>query len=449
MTEVEPLKRSIGLVPATAMVVGTILGASIFVQPSVVTASVPSPGGVLLAWLVAGLLTMFGALVAAELVSAFPRSGGVYVFLAEAWGPALGFLWGWAMFWAMHSGILAAISVVFARYVATFVPLGPLGLKLVAIGGIMLLSLINVLGVREGGRVQTWLTAIKVAAVAALVLVLFAGARAGTPQAGSSAVTVPGFALAVGAGVFAFGGWHMVTYAAQETVDPRRTIPRALALGTLLVTVCYVALNAAYLHVLPMRAVIASRSVAADAASAVLGGPGARIVAAVVVISTLGALNGIILAGPRVYYAMAQDGLLFGWFGAVHPVFRTPHRAIALQAVWTAVLVASGSYDSLFSRVVYTEWVFFALMAVALLRLRRRSDYAPTYRAPGVPVLPLVFAAAAFAVAAFRIASAPGENAPSIALVLAGVPVYLLWRRVNARRSAEAPRRGNADQGIP
>src|SRR5690242_1892287 len=160
MTQAEPLKRSIGLVAATAMVVGTIVGASIFVQPSVITANVPSTAGVLLAWLVAGLLTMFGALVAAELVSAFPKSGGVYVFLTEAWGPSLGFLWGWAMFWSMHSGILAAISVVFARYVGTFVPLSAVGLKAVAIAGILALSLVNVLGVKEGGRVQTWLTTI-------------------------------------------------------------------------------------------------------------------------------------------------------------------------------------------------------------------------------------------------------------------------------------------------
>ncbi len=434
MTQTEALKRSIGLVPATAMVVGTIIGASIFVQPSVITANVPSRGGVLLAWLVAGLLTMFGALVAAELVSAFPRSGGVYVFLTEAWGPSLGFLWGWAMFWSMHSGILAAISVVFARYVGTFVALSPVGLKAVAIAGILALSAVNVLGVREGGRVQTWLTAIKVAAVIGLVAILFGGGRAAAPEAAApGAITARGFALAVGAGVFAFGGWHMVTYAAQETVDPRRTIPRALALGTLLVTACYVALNAAYLHVLPIGAVSASHSVAADAASAVLGASGARIVAAVVVVSTLGALNGIILAGPRVYYAMAQDGLLFRWLGAVHPVFRTPHRAIVLQAAWTCALVATGSYDSLFSRVVYTEWIFFALMAVALLRLRRRADYAPTYRAPGVPALPLVFALAAAAIAAFRIASPLSESAPSIALVLAGVPVYLGWRAMKRR----------------
>src|SRR5258708_27628396 len=182
MTDTDPLKRSIGLVPATAMVVGTIIGASIFVQPSVISANVPTRGGVLLAWLVAGLLTLFGARGAAEWMSAFPRSGGVYVYLTEAFSPSLGFLWGWAMCWSMHSGILAAIGVVFARYVGTFVALSPAGLKAVAIAGILALSFVNVLGVRAGGRVQTWLTAIKVAAVVGIVALLFGGGSAAPPD---------------------------------------------------------------------------------------------------------------------------------------------------------------------------------------------------------------------------------------------------------------------------
>jgi basic amino acid/polyamine antiporter, APA family len=288
--------------------------------------------------------------------------------------------------------------------------------------------------VREGSRVQTWLTAIKVAAVILLVAIMFGGGAPAAAAPVAGAVTPAGFALAVGAGLFAFGGWHMVTYAAGETARPEHTIPRALVLGTLLVTACYLALNAAYLHVLPLAALAASSSPATDAARAVIGARGAAIVAGVVVVSTLGALNGIVLAGPRVYYAMAQDGLLFRWIGAVHPRFRTPHRAIVLQAAWASVLVVTGSYDSLFSRVVYTEWMFFALMAVGLLMLRARAGYAPAYRAPGFPALPLLFALAAVAVASFRIARAPLESAPSIALVLLGLPVYAAWMRLRTAR---------------
>jgi APA family basic amino acid/polyamine antiporter len=430
------LARPIGIVPATAMVVGTIIGASIFVQPSVITARVPSVPGILAAWLVAGLLTLFGALVAAELASAFPRSGGVYIFLAESYGPATGFLWGWAMFWSMHSGILAAIAMVFARYVGFFIPLTPAGLKAVAIAGVLALSAVNYVGVRQGSRVQTALTALKVALVIGIVAVAFGlGPRAAAGPSGTAAlpaISAGGFVLAVGAGLFAFGGWHMVTYASEETVAPERTIPRALVIGTLIVTACYVALNAAYLHVLPIPAVIASRGVVADAANAVIGSGGTAVAAGIVVVSTIGALNGIVLAGPRVYYAMAQDGLLFRWVGGVHPTFRTPHRAIALQALWTSVLVATGTYERLFSRVVYTEWIFFAAMALALLALRRRPDYAPRFRVPGFPAAPLVFAVAALAVAAGQIVSAPRNSALGIALVLAGLPVYAVWKRRHA-----------------
>ncbi|HEY2806352.1 MAG TPA: amino acid permease [Gemmatimonadales bacterium] len=432
-----PLTPAIGIVPAVGMVVGIILGASIFVQPSAITAHVPSALGVLSAWLAAGLLTLVGALVAAELASAFPRSGGVYVFLSEAWGPGLGFLWGWAMFWSMHSGILAAIAMVFARYVSFFVPLGTAGLRAVAIAAVLALSAVNYLGVREGSRVQTTLTAFKVLAIVGIVAVTFGlGPRVAVPAAAAMApVSASSFILAVGAGVFAFGGWHMVTYASDETVFPERTIPRALVIGVLIVTACYIGMNAAYLHVLPIPAVIASRGVVADAANAVLGSGGATLAAAIVVVSTLGALNGIILAGPRVYYAMAQDGLIFKWMGGVHPRFRTPNRAIALQALWTSALIATGTYETLVSRVVYTEWIFFALMALALIPLHRRSGYAPRFRVPGSPVTPLLFAAAALAIAIGQIAAAPRESAIGLLLVAVGIPVYI----IRSRRQISSP----------
>jgi len=336
----------------------------------------------------------------------------------------------------MHSGILAAIAMVFARYVGYFIPLSALSLKVVAASGVTALSALNYRGVREGSRAQMVLTSIKVAAVLAIVAMAFiAGSRAGTPGAAAAAAPIgaSNFLLAVGAGLFAFGGWHMVTYASDETIAPERTIPRALVIGVLLVTVCYISLNAAYLHVLPLDAVIRSRGVAADAAEAVMGSGGKTLAATVVVISTLGALNGIVLAGPRVYYAMAQDGLLFRWAGGVHERFRTPHRAIAIQGAWTVVLVLTGTYETLFSRVIYTEWIFFGFMALALLQLRRRATYAPLFKVPGHPVTPLLFALAAFAVAANQIASSPVDSLVGIALVLSGVPVYwLTMRRVRS-----------------
>jgi APA family basic amino acid/polyamine antiporter len=429
------LRRSIGLVQATAMVAGTIIGASIFVQPSVITAEVPSLGAVTAVWIVAGLLTVCGALVTAELASAFPETGGVYVFLREAFSPALGFLWGWAMFWSMHSGIIAAIAVVFATYVGRFVTLSDPAIRALAIVGILVLSAINYLGVRHGSRLQTAFTVGKVAAIAAIVVVGFALAPAAGPPSAPAGLTLAGgpsltaFALALVAGLFAFGGWHMVTYAAGETVDPVRTIPRALVLGTLAVTLCYVALNAAYFHVLPIETVASSRRVAADAAEVVMGPRGGAAVSGLVVFSTFGALSGIVLAGPRVYYSMARDGLLFRWIGDVHPRFLTPHRAILLQAVWASVLIATGTYRALFTRVVYTEWIFFGLMASGLVVLRRRTGYAPRYRVWGYPALPVLFVIASALIVLNQIVSDPGESALGLAIVALGLPVYLYWSR--------------------
>lgn len=428
------LRRSIGLVPATAMVVGTIIGASIFVQPSAVTGAVPSVAAVFAVWAVAGVLTLFGALICAELASALPRTGGVYVFLGRSFSPLVGFLWGWAMFWTMHSGIIAALSMVFARYTGYLLPLSAEEAKIVAVAVILLLSAVNYQGVHHGSALQTAFTMGKVGAV---LFIIAAGVWLGTDlprhfagpeeQAG---LTGRGIVVGVIAGLFAFGGWHMVTYAAGETVDPSRTLPRALLLGTLLVTFCYLALNAVYLYVLPFDVVARSQRVAADAADALVGRGGGAFMASLVMFSTLGALSGIVLAGPRVYFQMAQDGLLFSWLGRIHPVYRTPYLAILLQGFWSSILVLTGTYEVLFTRVIYTEWIFFALMAVGLIRLRKRGDYAPLYRVRGFPWTPLAFAAASLAIVANQVISEPAESATGLLFVALGGPAYFLWRKL-------------------
>jgi APA family basic amino acid/polyamine antiporter len=425
------------------MVIGTIIGASIFVQPSLVSGAVPSVSGMLLVWAVAGVLTLIGALVTAELASAFPGTGGVYVFLRESYSPAVAFLWCWAMFWSMHTGIIAAIAMVCARYIGFFVPLGDTGIRVVAIGVILVLSAVNYAGVRHGSAVQTAFTVIKVAAVILIAIAGFAAARTGAPGiATTEPALVPSFrafVTATVAGLFAFGGWHMVTYAGDETVDARRTIPRALIIGTLAVTASYIAVNGAYLAVLSPAAVASSNRVAADFADRVMGSGGAAAMSALVVLSTLGAMTGIILTGPRVYLAAAQDGLLTRWIGEIHPRFGTPHHAIVLQAVWAAVLVATGTYRALFTRVVYTEWIFFGLMAAGVFILRRRAGYAPAYRAWGYPVLPLVFIVSTAVIVFNQLASDPVESATGLLIVLAGLPVYYLrTARVNSRTVTHA-----------
>jgi basic amino acid/polyamine antiporter, APA family len=428
------LRQAIRLPQAISMVVGTIIGSTIFVQPSSVTSLVPSVGGITLVWLAAGILTMFGALVCAELASIFTKSGGVYVYLKEAFSPAVGFLWGWAMFWVMHSGIIAAIAVIFARYVAFFVPLGDIEIKLVAIASILVLSAVNYLGVKHGSTLQTFITVVKVSAIILMIVLGFIlGSK--IPEhfvIGSdlnTEVTFTNFLLAMSAGLFAYGGWHMVTYNSEETVNPRRTIPRALIMGTIIVTLCYIAITGVYMYVLPLEKVISSTRIAADTANALFGFGGGALMSGLVVLSAFGALSGIILAGPRVYYAMARDGLLFSWAGKIHPKYKTPTKAIIMQAVWSSVLVLTGTYKQLFTRVIYTEWIFFALMAVALFIFRARPDIKRDYHIWGYPVVPAIFIVASSAIVINQIISDPGESFVGLGIVLLGLPVYYFWTR--------------------
>jgi APA family basic amino acid/polyamine antiporter len=427
-TQRNDLHRSLTPLNATAMVAGTIIGASIFVQPSEIARHLETPGAIMAVWIASGVLTLFGAMVCAELASAYPHTGGLYVFLRDTFSPLAGFLWGWAMFWTMHSGIVAAIATVFARYAGHFVPLGDWETRFVAALVIAVLSAINYFGVRAGSRVQTVLTIAKLAAIALIVTVGFGFGIGNPPPAAvvAGASSFSDFLLAMVAGLFAYGGWHMVTYTAGETVMPARTVPVALLVGVAIVTGCYIALNLVYLLVLPLDVVRTSTRVAADAADAVMGRGGSAFLAALVMISSFGALTGIVLTGPRVYYSMAQDGLAFRWLAHVHPVYQTPSRAIVAQGIWSIVLVLTGAYRTLFTRVIYTEWLFFALMASGLFLLRRRADYHPPYRAWGYPAVPALFIAASLVIVINQIYRQPYEAAFGLGLVAIGAPIYYL-----------------------
>ncbi len=412
-----------GLVRTTAMVVGIIIGASIFVQPSEVSRHVSTIPAMFGVWSAAGIMSIAGALVSASLAAAFPKTGGIYVYLRETISPAAGFLWGWAMFWIAHSGIIAAISMVFARYVSVITPLSDLGIRVVAIAVILLLSIINYFGVRAGSTVQTAFTIAKIAAIAAI---LVAVAVLAPPQAQSEAATngpsgVREFLLAISAGLFAFGGWHQVTYAAGETLNPEKTVPRALLIGMTIVTVAYLSLNAAYLHVLPLQTVLNSQHVAADAAGVLVGSRGAMLVAVLVILSAFGGLSGTVLAGPRVYYAVAQDGLAFRAMGEAHARFHTPHIAILAQGIWASALVATGTYRTLFTRVVYTEFLFFAVMTIGLVRLQKRWSFAA-----------ILFLAGCVVVVGNQLAADWKESAIGLLFVAAGLPVYYFLRGKNA-----------------
>ena len=418
------------------MVAGTIIGASIFVQPSEIARHLETPAQIMIVWAACGLLTLAGAMVCAELASAFPQTGGVYVFLRDSFSPLAGFLWGWAMFWSMHSGIIAAIAMVFARYAAFFIPVGDAGVRAIAVLLILALSALNYVGVRPGSRVQTGLTIAKVSAIAVVVLLgLALGQGPVTPTPAQSVASGAGllheFLLAMVAGLFAYGGWHMVTYTAGETRMPATAIPAALVTGVAIVTACYIALNLVYLRVLPLDVVRSSTRIAADAADAVVGRGGSVVLAVLVMVSSAGALTGIILTGPRVYYSMAQDRLAPQWFGRIHVVHRTPAHALGLQATWASVLAATGIYRQLVARVIYTEWLFFAMMAAGLIVLRTRSNYRPEYRTWGYPVVPALFILVSVTIVVNQFASDPREAAVGLGLVLLGVPVYYYVRHAN------------------
>jgi APA family basic amino acid/polyamine antiporter len=292
-----------------------------------------------------------------------------------------------------------------------------------------LLSAVNYVGAKFGGAVQTAFTLVKVLAVATIIVLGFVLSDGqpvpADPVAGD--VTVANFFLAVGAGLFAYGGWHMVTYTAEETVDPTRTIPRALMIGVVTVTLCYIGMNAVYLLVLPLSAVMSSPRVAADAFEVLIGPRAAGAISALVMFSAFGALNGIVMVGPRVYYQMAQDGLWFRWSSHIHPAYQTPDRAIILQALWASILVMTGSYRTLFTRVIYTEWIFFALLALAVVILRQRRDYQPAWRMPLVPLLPIAFAIVSLLIVANQIRADLTNSAIGLAIVATGIPAYYLW----------------------
>jgi APA family basic amino acid/polyamine antiporter len=328
--------------------------------------------------------------------------------------------------------------VVFGRYAVVLLPegaRGDVGIRVLAVGVIVALSVVNYVGVRAGGRLQTSLTIVKVAAIALLVVagLLVSGTSTAVTAEPLDDPGVTPFVLAMVAGLFAFGGWHMVTYTAGETTMPARTIPVALVVGVLVVTACYIALNLVYLRLLPLDAVRSSTRIAADAADVIFGAGGAQLLSVLVILSAAGSLTGIILTGPRMYYAMAHDGLAPRALTRIHPRFRTPSVAIVAQGIWASALAATGAYRELFTRVIYTEWLFFALMAAGLFVLRRRPDYQPPYRTWGYPLVPIVFIVASLFIVIHQFTVDAREAAIGLGFVALGVPVYYYLRHAHRR----------------
>ena len=430
------LRRELGTFDATMVVVGGIIGAGIFINPAIVAQRLPTAGLVLAAWVAGGAIALAGALVFAELAAALPEAGGEYAYLREAYHPLVGFLFGWASLLVIQGGGIAAVAITFANYALRLAGHAGASPTPLAIAAIALLAGINVLGVKPGSRVLNTLVVLKIAALATLIFAGLAFASADVPARGPAGLLPAGGLLAFGGALvpilFSYGGWQSANLVAEETRDPRRTLPRALVAGTVIVILVYVSVNFVYLRALGRDGLAATTAPAADAVRRLLGSGADRFVAAAIAVSTFGFLDLSFLAQTRISFAMARDGLFPAALARVHPRFQTPAASIALQALWSCVLVAIGNYGGLVDSVVFADFTFFGLAGAAIFVLRRRSGGAPPpgrFRTPGYPVVPLLFIAAAAVAVVSALRSSPQRSGLGALIVATGAPVYFLYAR--------------------
>jgi basic amino acid/polyamine antiporter, APA family len=452
------LVRAIGLGSAILFVVGSVIGSGIFLTTGGMAAVIPSASLLLLAWALGGLLAITGGLTYAEMGAMFPRSGGVYVFLREAYGPLPAFLYGWVAMLVVLSGGIAAVAVGFAEYLSYFVPaLSPLRIlwtvptplgtfslsagQLAAVASIVTLGAINYVGVRSGNLVNVVMTAAKVGGLAALPVMAILWTRAEP----SFAPVVPpdlgrplaSFGIAMIAVLWTYEAWYFVTYAAGEIRDPQRNVPRALVGGILILMTVYLLVNVAYLYALSIDEMKGVTRIAERAATAMVGPSGATFVALMVVVSTFGCNAAAILAGSRLLFAMASDGVFLPAARRVHPRYRTPHVAIAALTAWSALLAFSGTYEQLFTYVMFASVLFSLAAGMALFRLRiKMPDHPRPYRTWGYPLVPILFVAGSLAFVVNTLLERPLESLAGLGLLLLGLPAYWYWHRQTISQNA-------------
>ena len=428
------LARRLGLFDATMIVMGGIIGSGIFMNPAIVARQVGSDAFIIGAWLAGGLFALAAAFIWAELASVRPDVGGQYAYLREAFHPLVAFVYGWVLLLVIQTGGMAAVAVTFSQYFVQLTNL-PIGYPHLAAIVLAVLTIINCLGVRAGGTVQNVLMVLKIAAITALVVCGFLLGKAPS-QSGAfhePGVSLPGFAMALVPVIFAYGGWQTATFVAGEIKEPRKNLPRGLIIGVIGVVLLYVAANLVYLHVLGASGLAASNAPASDAMRNVLGNFGARAIAAAIAISTVGFLSQSMLTAPRVYFAMANDGLFFRSVGKVHPRTRAPIVAIALQGLLAIVLALRGTYESILNYVVSVDVIFFGLTACCIFIFRRRELNDGAIRVPGHPVTTLVFIAVCWIVAINTVYRSPRDTLNGVAIMLAGIPAYWFWRWRNGK----------------
>lgn len=434
------LRRDLGLFTAVNISIGLIIGSGIFAVPSVIANHLDSVGLILLVWIVGGLMALCGAFSFGELAAAMPKTGGTYVYLREAYGPMIAFLFGWAQLLVINSGSYAAISTIFANYFNYFVPTSQLGTKFIAAGAVSAVTLLNIVGVKRAGNVQNALTPLKVAVLVFLVLGGFLFAKGDwsniaplfRPTAGMSTVTA--FGLALISVLWTFDGWMDVCYASGEIKNPERTLPKTFTLSIISLLVIYLLVNLLYHYILPHAQVKASAMVASDAADVILGPIGGTVIALTVVFSTFGALNSTTLTGARIFYAMAQDGLFFRWVGKADPRFHTPVGALLISSGWSFVLIFSGTFDQLITYFIFIMWIFYGLAVGAVLVLRaKRPDLARPYKTKGYPITPILFVLAALLLLINTLNNSAVESLSGLGLLIIGIPVYFYWRSKSRR----------------
>ncbi|MGQ9818660.1 MAG: APC family permease [Candidatus Kapaibacteriales bacterium] len=470
------LIRGLGFVTTAAIVVGAVVGSGIFKKPAVMAKELGSAELVILVWVVAGLVTLFGALSNAEVAGIISETGGQYKFFEAMYGPFFAWLYGWAMFVVVQSGSIASVSYIFAEYSQFFFPLphfpieiekgfaihlpwlgviyplDNIGVKLLTIGLINFLSAINLRGVVIGGNVSAIFTFMKVLAILFLVLVAFAISNGGfynfsshTHDFRSGEVNlISGFLVALSAAFWAYDGWNNITYIAGEVKNPKKNIPLALATGTLIVITIYVLVNLAYFFVLPVSDVANSTLVASEVAERALAGFGGAFVAFAVMVSTFGTANGTIMVSARLYYAMAKENLFFSRLSKVHPRYRTPSNSLIIQAIWTSILVISGTFDILTDMLIFVSWIFYAMGSLGLFVLRKKMPNVPRpYKVPFYPFIPAIFVAFATAFVIFTLFNDIAlfnqgkiqivNSVIGILFVLSGVPIYFYYQKKRSK----------------
>jgi APA family basic amino acid/polyamine antiporter len=433
------LPRVLGLWDVVSIVIGGVIGSGIFLVPAEIARGVGAPLLIFAVWIAGGMLSYFGALSFSEMSAAMPKAGGMYNFLKEAFGPLPAFLFGWTLFLVIDSGAIATLTVAFAsNYLPYFVKISPFGQKIVAAVFILFLVIVNYIGVRWGANLQNFLTVIKFVALAAVCVIVFIFAKDASASnwirplpSGLSGSMFGAFGVALVASLWAYKGWEGATYSAGEVKRPERNLPMGLLIGTMACVIIYIVANMAYLYVFPASKIAESPRIASDVMNVVVGPLGASIISFIILFSIMGAANQTILCSPRVYFAMARDGLFFDKIADAHPKFLTPHISIIALGVWSLVLtLLLETFQSLFTYVIFGEWIFFGLTVGAVIVLRKkRPDLPRPYKTWGYPITPIIFMLAALYISGTSLVNTFKESMFGLIIILLGVPAYLYWRK--------------------